>query len=106
MSRRIHARVITAAALAATLSLANPVHAAGLGGWQGSSGWLLDAWHRLAGAWPGTGEISHGAGAKAASSLLKAGAGVDPDGHSLTGTKPDASITPTADRGAGVDPDG
>jgi hypothetical protein len=99
--------VTTAAALAATLTLASPVHAAGLGGWQGSSGWLLDAWHWLAGAWPGAGEISHGgAGAKAASSLLKAGAGVDPDGHSLTGIGAGASTTPTSDVGAGIDPNG
>jgi|GEM_PF-3019337 len=102
MSRRIHGRVITAAALAASIALASPVHAASPD-WQGASGWLLGAWHQL-GTWLGTGE-SHGhAGTKAASSLLKAGAGVDPDGRPVTGIT--ASTTPTSNAGAGVDPDG
>ena len=104
MSRRIHGRLITAATLAAAVALASPAHAASPD-WQGASGWLLDAWHQL-GTWLGTGE-SHGhAGTKAASSLLKAGMGVDPDGYSVTGTGTTASTTLTSNAGMGVDPDG
>jgi hypothetical protein len=104
MSRRIHGRLITAATLAAAAALASPAHAASPD-WRGAPGWLLDAWHQL-GTWLGTGE-SHGqAGTKAASSLLKTGAGVNPDGYPVTGTGTDASTTSTPDRGAGVDPDG
>jgi hypothetical protein len=104
MSRRIHGRLITAAALAAALTLASPVHAAGPD-WQGASGWLLGAWHQL-GTWLATGE-SHGhAGTKAASSLLKGGMEIDPNGRPVTGTGTDATTTPTSDRGMGVDPDG
>jgi hypothetical protein len=107
MSRRIHGRVIAAAALAAALALASPVHAVGPSGRAVRSGWLLDAWHWLAGAWPGTGASSHdGASAKPARSLLKAGAGINSDGLPGTGTGSAAGTTPTLDRGMGVDPDG
>jgi hypothetical protein len=107
MSRRIHGRVIAAVALAAALALASPVHAVGPGGWAVRSGWLLDAWHWLAGAWPGTGASSHdGASAKPARSLLKAGAGVDPDGLAGTGTRSAASTTPASDGGTGLGPNG
>jgi len=104
MSRRIHGRLITAAALAAAVALASPAHAASPG-WQETAGWLLGACHQL-GTWLGVGE-SHGrAGTKAASSLLKAGMGVDSNGQPVTGTGTDGSTTPTSDRGAGIDPDG
>jgi len=103
MSRRIQGRVLTAAAMVAALALANPAHAAGRGPWAAPSGLFLQAWQWLAGALPGMGERGQGGtGARARHPILKAGAGVDPQGGSAAGMNGPIQ----SDGGTGVDPNG
>jgi hypothetical protein len=99
MSRRIQGRVITAAALTAALSLANPVHAASRSGWGDPSGLFLHAWQWLAGAAPRV-------GANASPSIAKAGPGVDPDGCQAPGIAPGPSSPAPSDTGIYIDPNG
>ena len=90
MSQRFVRQAVTAAALAASLALGTPAHAAGLPE-PGSMSLFEQVSHWLTSMWPGDGPI-----------LEKSGPGVDPDGSPV---RPSTACT-ECDRGAGVDPDG
>jgi hypothetical protein len=111
MSRRMYGRAITAAAFAAALVLASPVHAVGWSGQVDPSGLFRHAWQWLVGTWPGARDpgrpvTKEGAGVdpqgaprqlEGSRSITKEGAGVDPDGRQVPGTAPGVSSTMPSD---------
>lgn len=95
MSRKIWRGTVSAVVLATTL--AGPAQAAGFRGWPEGNGVLAQAWQWVSGWLGSPGETAPG----------KRGAGVDPNGGTVTtDTSPTTFPLPDNDRGAGVDPNG
>lgn len=113
MTRISFRRVAIAATLAASLTLAAPVHAAGLIGWAPDSNVFQTAWQWMASFWAPPAIPTHHV---VRSTRSDRNNGIDPNGtKSDRGSSIDPNGTPSSsaapclsnlDRGCGVDPNG
>jgi hypothetical protein len=100
MTRISCRRVAIAATLAASLTLAAPVHAAGLIGWAPDSSVFQTAWQWMASFWAPPAIPAHHV---VRSTKSDRSSGIDPNSTPSSSTAP---CLPNLDRGCGVDPNG
>jgi hypothetical protein len=101
MSRILFRRITIAAALAALLTLAAPVQAAGWSGWTPDGDLLQSAWQWVASFWAP--QADRDAGIDPAGLKSDRGSSVDPNGATTSSAAP---CQANCERGSDIDPNG